>query len=55
MPRSTQCAKPYFGITDVLPPGDPGGGITGMAAVSFFGGATVIPGSTFGGVIVPFC
>jgi hypothetical protein len=38
-----------------LPPGDPGGGITGVVALPFRGGVTVIPGSTFGGVIVPFC
>jgi len=38
-----------------LPPGEPGGGITGVVAPLFFGGVTIIPGSTFGGVIVPFC
>jgi hypothetical protein len=36
-----------------LPPGEPGGGITGV--VPFRGGVTVIPGSTLGGVMVPFC
>jgi hypothetical protein len=38
-----------------LPPGDPGGGITGVVAPLLRGGLTVNPGSTFGGVIVPFC
>jgi hypothetical protein len=43
----------HFGITDGSPPGDPGGGITGVAA-PFWGGSTVIRGSTFGGVMTPF-
>lgn len=47
--------RPYFGITDGLPPGDPGGGITGVVVPALRGGLTVSPGSTFGGVIVPFC
>jgi hypothetical protein len=38
-----------------LPPGDPGGGITGVVARPLGGGLTVNPGSTFGGLIVPFC
>jgi hypothetical protein len=45
----------YFGMTDLLPPGDPGGGITGVVPVLLGGGLTAIPGSTLGGVIVPFC
>jgi hypothetical protein len=55
MPRSKRSAESYFGTTDRLPPGDPGGGITGVVELSFRGGFTIIPGSTFGGVIVPFC
>ena len=42
----------YFGTTDGLPPGDPGGGITGIDAPALGGGLMVIPGSTFGGMIV---
>jgi hypothetical protein len=38
-----------------LPPDDPGGGITGVVLPLFRGGVTVMPGSTFGGVIMPFC
>ncbi len=45
----------YFGTTDWLPPGDPGGGITGVVAAARPDGCTAIPGSTLGGVIVPFC
>jgi hypothetical protein len=29
--------------------------MTGIVPVPLLGGLTVIPGSTFGGVIVPFC
>ena len=29
--------------------------MTGVVALPFAGGRTVIPGSTFGGAIVPFC
>jgi hypothetical protein len=32
---------------------EPGGGITGVVVRLFRGGLTFIPGSTFGGVIVP--
>jgi hypothetical protein len=45
----------YFGTTDGFPPGDPGGGITGVVAAPRPEGCTVIPGSTFGGAMVPFC
>jgi hypothetical protein len=46
----------YFGMIVWFPPGEPGGGITGMVAAPRCGGCTVIPGSTFvGGLIVPFC
>ena len=44
-----------MGTTDGLPPGDPGGGMTGVLVPLWAGGLTVIPGSTFGGSIVPFC
>jgi hypothetical protein len=54
MPRRHGPESPYFGTTDGLPPGDPGGGITGIDAPARGGGLTVIPGSTFGGMIVPF-
>ena len=43
----------YFGTTDGFPPREPGGGITGVAPLA--GGCTAIPGSTLGGLIVPFC
>jgi hypothetical protein len=45
----------YFGTTDWFPPGDPGGGITGVVAAPRPDGCTAIPGSTFGGAIVPLC
>jgi len=45
----------YFGTTDGFPPGDPGGGMTGMRPAAPVDGPTVIPGSTLGGVTVPFC
>jgi hypothetical protein len=38
-----------------LPPGEPGGGITGVVVLPFLGGLTVMPGSTFGGLITPPC
>jgi hypothetical protein len=55
-PSDAMCAarSPYLGTTDGPPRGDPGGGITGVRAPAREGGVTVIPGSTFGGVIVPF-
>jgi hypothetical protein len=43
--------KPYFGTVDPLV----GGRITGVVAPLFWGGLTVMPGSTLGGAIVPFC
>ena len=43
----------YFGTTDGFPPGEPGGGITGIISGPVCGGLTAIPGSTFGGVIMP--
>jgi len=46
---------PYLGTTDGSPPGDPGGGITGVVAAPLWGGCTVMPGSTFGGVMTPLC
>jgi hypothetical protein len=55
-PATPAAGLSYFGTTDPLPPGEPGGGITGIVAVPLFrGGLTVIPGSTFGGAMVPFC
>jgi hypothetical protein len=44
----------YFGTTLGLPPGVPGGGITGIVLdAPLFGGVTAIPGSTGGGFTVP--
>ena len=45
----------YFGTTVGFPPGDPGGGMTGIRPAVPPGGPTVMPGSTLGGVTVPFC
>jgi hypothetical protein len=45
----------YFGTIAWFPPGDPGGGITGVVAAPRPDGCTVMPGSTLGGAIVPFC
>ena len=43
-------------MTAPLPPGDPGGGITGVVPVPVRGGDTVMPGSTLpGGAMVPRC
>jgi hypothetical protein len=47
--------EPYFGTTDLLPPGEPGGGITGMVLPVVFGGLTMMPGSTLEGAMAPFC
>lgn len=49
-------ARHYFGTTCWLPPGEPGGGITGMVPWVCAGGSTAIPGSTpRGGCSVPCC
>ena len=45
----------YFGTTVGFPPGEPGGGMTGVRPAAPVVGPTVIPGSTFGGEIVPCC
>jgi len=38
---------PYFGTTDWFPPGDPGGGITGVVAAPRCGGCTCGCAGTF--------
>src|SRR3984893_13590042 len=43
----------YFGWTALLSPGGPGGGMTGMS-LAVEGGFAAMPGSTSGGLSVPF-
>ena len=48
---SSGCRRCYFGLIEGSPPGEPGGGMTGMLSPAG-GGVRFISGSTLGGGVI---